>query len=119
MNSAYVEQVDGAYRIAGSRVSLDSIVYAFLNGESPEPTIDFQTAHAANLEGKSDLDVLASAAKESRVLVTHDRRTMPYHFAEFIANETSAGVILVSQELPVVDIAEDLILIWTATEAEE
>ncbi len=32
----YVEERSGGYFIAGSRVSLDSVVYAFLRGESPE-----------------------------------------------------------------------------------
>jgi len=32
----YVEQRNGGYYIAGSRVSLDSIVYAFRCGDSPE-----------------------------------------------------------------------------------
>ena len=32
----YVERRDDAYWIAGSRVSLDSIVYAFLRGAAPE-----------------------------------------------------------------------------------
>jgi len=36
MSKEYVEQKDGAYRVAGSRVSLDSIIYEFLNGRSPE-----------------------------------------------------------------------------------
>ena len=36
MAKDYVENLSGAYRIAGSRVSLDSVVYAFLRGESPE-----------------------------------------------------------------------------------
>lgn len=36
MNKEYVEQCDGAYRIAGARVSLDSVVYAFRRGASPE-----------------------------------------------------------------------------------
>jgi uncharacterized protein (DUF433 family) len=36
MNKEYVEQRDGAYRVKDSRVSLDSIVYAFLEGLSPE-----------------------------------------------------------------------------------
>jgi len=31
-----VEHVEGAYRVAGSRVSLDSIVYCFREGLSPE-----------------------------------------------------------------------------------
>ena len=36
MSNAYIEQRDGAYFVAGTRVSLDSIVYAFLSGESAE-----------------------------------------------------------------------------------
>lgn len=36
MTHGYVEQRDGGYYIAGARVSLDSIVYAFQGGESPE-----------------------------------------------------------------------------------
>ena len=36
MAKEYVEQRDGGYYLAGSRVSLDSVVYAFLRGESPE-----------------------------------------------------------------------------------
>jgi len=36
MAKEYVEQRDGAYYVHGSRVSLDSVVYAFLRGESPE-----------------------------------------------------------------------------------
>src|ERR671924_124723 len=40
MNKDYVTQVNGAYRIAGTRVSLDSVVYAFLNGVSAESIVD-------------------------------------------------------------------------------
>ena len=36
MPTDYVELTNGAYRVAGSRVSLDSIVYAFNDGHSPE-----------------------------------------------------------------------------------
>ncbi|MBW4508462.1 MAG: DUF433 domain-containing protein [Scytonematopsis contorta HA4267-MV1] len=32
----YIEQRNSGYWIEGTRVSLDSIVYSFLNGESPE-----------------------------------------------------------------------------------
>ncbi|MEM8962725.1 MAG: DUF433 domain-containing protein [Acidobacteriota bacterium] len=32
----YVEQVEGVYRLVGTRISLDSIVYAFRDGETPE-----------------------------------------------------------------------------------
>jgi uncharacterized protein (DUF433 family) len=32
----YVEERDGGYYVAGTRISLDSIVHAFQEGESPE-----------------------------------------------------------------------------------
>jgi uncharacterized protein (DUF433 family) len=40
MSKVYVEKVGDAYRVAGSRVSLDSVVYAFLGGQSPESIVD-------------------------------------------------------------------------------
>jgi uncharacterized protein (DUF433 family) len=36
MEKRYVEQRDEGYWVAGTRVSLDSIVFAFLDGLSPE-----------------------------------------------------------------------------------
>jgi uncharacterized protein (DUF433 family) len=36
MAKEYVEQRDGGYYVAATRISLDSIVYAFRRGESPE-----------------------------------------------------------------------------------
>ena len=36
MDKTYVEQRDGGYWVAGTRVSLDSIVYAFRRGAAPE-----------------------------------------------------------------------------------
>ncbi len=36
MEKQYIEQRDNGYWIAGTRVSLDSVVAAFLNGLSPE-----------------------------------------------------------------------------------
>jgi uncharacterized protein (DUF433 family) len=36
MLKEYVEQRNGGYYVAGTRVSLDSVVYEFLDGASPE-----------------------------------------------------------------------------------
>ena len=36
MDKTYVEQRDGGYYVVGERVSLDSLVYAFRRGASPE-----------------------------------------------------------------------------------
>lgn len=73
----------------------------------------------AGLRGLDDKSVLTLAAKEGRILVTHDRRTMPRHFAEFIDTATSPGLIIVAQKADVLSVIEDLILIWAASESEE
>ena len=39
MACEYVEQRESGYYLAGSRVSLDSVVYEFLKGETPEGII--------------------------------------------------------------------------------
>lgn len=40
MQSEYIEQRNGGYYVAGTRVSLDSVVYAFNRGESPEQILE-------------------------------------------------------------------------------
>ena len=84
-----------------------------------EPAIDFQTAHVANLRGVPDPDVLAYAAREGRVLVSHDITTMPRHFGAFIQTANSAGVLLALQESPLMTVVEDLLLIWMVDEAQD
>ena len=85
MNKAYVEWRDEGYWIANSRVSLDTIVYAFLDGQSPEsiaqslPTltleqvygaIAFFLAHQPEIEtylekAKTDSETKRKASRES------------------------------------------------------
>jgi len=36
MQSTYVDREHGAYRVAGTRISLDSLIYAYLNGQTAE-----------------------------------------------------------------------------------
>ena len=36
LTKRYIEQRDRGYWLEGTRISLDSVVYAFLNGDSPE-----------------------------------------------------------------------------------
>ncbi len=84
-----------------------------------EPSIDFQTANEANLHGLDDLTVLALAASENRILISHDRKTMPHHFAQFIQTQTSFGVFIISQKFNFAETIDDIVLIWSATESEE
>lgn len=84
-----------------------------------EPTLDFQTAEAAGLMGIRDPEVLALAAREGRVLVTHDQKTMPRHLAAFITAEMSPGVQIILQRLSVASAAEDILLTWSSMAADE
>lgn len=36
LTKSYIEQRKAGYWVAGTRISLDSVVYSFLDGESPE-----------------------------------------------------------------------------------
>lgn len=84
-----------------------------------EPLLDFQTAEEAGLPGKPDLEVLGIAASQGRVLVTHDRKTMPNAFGAYATQRQSSGVLIVPQSLPVVVAIEELLLVWAASDAED
>ena len=84
-----------------------------------EPGINFQTANMAGLSALNDMEVLELAARAGRILVTHDLKTMPRHFGEFLRRTSSPGVLLVPQHLPVSAVAEELILVWSVTEASD
>lgn len=84
-----------------------------------ESLLDFQTAHEAVLAGKSDIEVLEIAASAGRLLVTHDHRTMPAIFGQFVSNRHSSDVLLVPKRLGIKIAVEGLVLVWSASEAEE
>ncbi len=85
-----------------------------------EPAIDFQRAPELNLHlGVGDPEVLRLCAEQNRMLVTHDRHSMPEHFIKFIERRDSPGVFIVSRKLSIGQSAEWLVLYWAASEAEE
>ena len=61
----------------------------------------------------------ALAAQENRILVAHDRRTMPRHFADYLLHHSSPGVFILAQNVNVRMAIEELLLIWNASESEE
>jgi len=78
------------------------------------------TAREVGLDRKPDPDILAWAATQRRVVVTHDRNTMPRHAYDRVRNsEPMAGVFVVSREMPVGNaIAELQILLECSNEGE-
>lgn len=71
MNKQYVEKIDDSYRIAGTRVSLDSVVHAFWHGQTAEsiaqsfPVLTLEQVYGAltfYLANKSDIDTYLDKA---------------------------------------------------------
>ncbi len=86
-----------------------------------EPAIDFQSAQTAQLDYLDDETVLQRAASDGRILVTHDKRTLPKHFLSFLAKgNRSPGVLLVIPQDVSLRLAVDtLVLIWVGDRPEE
>ena len=84
-----------------------------------EPVVDFVDARAGGVVGVPDPDVLHRAADLGRIVVSHDRRTMPAHFARFLNGRSSPGLIIVPQDLDIGLAIEDLLLVWAASDADE
>jgi hypothetical protein len=76
--------------------------------------LDFKRAEEVPLEGLADDVVLAIAAEDGRVLVSHDVTTMPDHFREYIRHNDSPGIVLVPQELNIGKAIESILLISEA-----
>ena len=95
MAKDYIETVNGGYRVAGSRVSLDSVVYAFLRGESPEgivesfPALNLEQAYGAiafYLAHREMVDeYLCAGEADFAVLREQSRRDHPSLYAKLEA----------------------------------
>ena len=67
-----------------------------------------------------DPALLELAAQQGRILITHDRRTMTRHVRERLAaGKSNPGLFIVPQRSAIGEIVEWLLLVWTASQAEE
>jgi hypothetical protein len=76
------------------------------------PAIDVVRAQEAGLSGAEDSAVLAWAAAEGRILLSHDVSTMTrFAYDRVRRNEPMPGLFEVGHSLPVGAVADDLLLI--------
>jgi len=74
MAKEYIEQRDGNYYVAGTRISLDSIVHGFRRGESPETICqNFELLHLEEVYGAIAY-YLAHQAKIDAYLVRQNEK---------------------------------------------
>ena|SRR2546428_1898290 len=83
------------------------------------PASHFRTATAAGLTRPDRSGNPRSCRCDERLLVTHDLTTMPRYFGDFVLSQRSPGLLVVPQHLPAGQVADDLVLIWTATQPDE
>jgi hypothetical protein len=67
-----------------------------------------------------DTEILAYAAREGLLVVSHDVNTMPAAaFARLSAGKSFPGLFMSPQSSPIASIIDSLVLIWAASELEE
>ena len=84
------------------------------------PQLDAVTAFEIGMSEATDSELLTWATQEGRIVVTHDRRTMPTHAADLMSKgKNIAGLFVVPRRLPLHQVIEDLELMITCSEADE
>lgn len=84
------------------------------------PALDFVTALEAGLNEAEDPQLLIWAAANERILLTHDRKTMPRHLAALLTQGRSlAGIFIVPRRLPIGQAIDELEIMITCSEPEE
>jgi len=76
------------------------------------PSVDLVTVQEAGLGGRHDRDVLAGAAEQGRVLLTHDVTSMTrFAYERVAAGLAMPGVFAVHQTAAIGPVIDDLILV--------
>lgn len=103
MSKQYVEQRDRGYWVAGTRVSLDSIVYAFLGGQTAEsiaqsfPVLSLEQVYGAiafYLANRQDIDAYLAQAKADFEAMRQAARNADPMFYQKLASVRQQGKAL-------------------------
>lgn len=81
------------------------------------PELDFVTAFEAGIHSVHDRVLLRWAMANERVVISHDRKTMPVHFADLLGSgEKTSGLIIVPQSIRFHQAVEELEYFVVCTE---
>lgn len=82
--------------------------------------IDIVRIQDTHLAGAGDPDILTWAFEEKRILLTHDVSTMTRHaYDRMNAGQSIAGIVEVSQSIPIGRAIEDILTIVACSSPEE
>ncbi len=85
-----------------------------------QPHLDIVRVQDVGLAGAEDPDILAWAAENNRIVLTHDRATMSDSAYERVASgEGMAGVFILNDRFPVGRAIEEILLMVACSEQAE
>ena len=85
-----------------------------------EPAVEFRRVRDFGLADRPDADILEYANENGYIIVSHDVNTMPAAaYVRLSSGKRIAGLLMTKQTHPVGVVIDNLILIWSASEAEE
>lgn len=85
-----------------------------------QPQLDIIRVQDVGLGGADDRDILVWAAENSRIILTHDRATMPdYAYQRVTKGEAMPGVFVLNDRLPVSHAIEEILLMVACSEHAE
>ncbi len=84
------------------------------------PALDLVRVQDVGLEGADDGAVLAWAAQDDRIVLTHDRATMPrFAYARMAAGQPMSGLFVLTDRMPVRDAIDEVLLADECSEQAE
>jgi predicted nuclease of predicted toxin-antitoxin system len=85
-----------------------------------QPDVDIVRVQDVGLAGVDDPDILNWAATNDRIILTHDRATLPdYAYERLAAGEKMPGVFILNDRFPIGEATREILLIIAVSEPPE
>jgi Domain of unknown function (DUF5615) len=85
-----------------------------------QPDLDLIRVQDLGLAGVDDPDILAWAAENNRIVLTHDRASLPdYAFQRVVGRQVMAGVFILNDRFPVGQAIDEILLMVACSEQSE
>jgi len=85
-----------------------------------QPTLDLLRVQDVGLRKVDDPAILDWAASNGRILLTHDRATMPdFAYERLSQGQQMSGLFVINDRMPVRQVIDELLLLLDCTEQDE
>ena len=85
-----------------------------------QPDLDIVRVQDVGLAGVDDLDILAWAAANDRIVLTHDRATLPdYAYERLAAGQKMPGVFVLNDRFPIGEASREIMPMMAVSEQPE